>query len=399
MAKLLSLSFVILKKTLEINTKVLKDAETETEVVSVESEEDSEVGSAKLSKKRQAELLRQQVNTVGKEGKPGARIQNVISVGMLSEGWDTKTVTHIMGLRAFSSQLLCEQVVGRGLRRVSYEIGEEHGLFDPEYVNIFGVPFTFLPHEEATGTPPPPKPKTKIEPVQEKIAHAISWPNVVRIDRVYRSDLDLNQTEIEPLRIEPYKLITQVELAEIIAGKPNPKLKEAIGLERIAEDTRMQTIIFRVALRVYRSDPWTEWRSGEGAFLAKMVDLVSNFIESEKLTVSTLQDRDDMKWKALVMLNMNRIVQHIRNQIKIKNTEELVAITENPYRSTERVSSWYTSKPCEWTEKSHISHCVYDSRWEASEAYILDISKLVESFVKNDHLGFFYRIQSSRYRT
>ncbi len=68
---------------------------------------------------------------------------------MLSEGWDARTVTHIMGLRAFSSQLLCEQVVGRGLRRVSYEFDKEKGLFEAEYVNIFGVPFTFLPHETA----------------------------------------------------------------------------------------------------------------------------------------------------------------------------------------------------------------------------------------------------------
>ena len=71
----------------------------------------------KLSKKGQAEFLRKQVDTVGKEGEPGGQIQNVISVGMLSEGWDAKTVTHIMGLRAFSSQLLCEQVVGRGFEK------------------------------------------------------------------------------------------------------------------------------------------------------------------------------------------------------------------------------------------------------------------------------------------
>jgi hypothetical protein len=83
---------------------------------------------------------------------------------MLSEGWDAKTVTHIMGLRAFSSQLLCEQVVGRGLRRTSYEAkkmphpitGEEVELFEPEYVNIFGVPFTFLPHEGGEDGPLPP---------------------------------------------------------------------------------------------------------------------------------------------------------------------------------------------------------------------------------------------------
>ena len=99
----------------------------------------------KLTKKQQAELLRLQVDTVGRAGKPGEQIQSVISVGMLSEGWDAKTVTHIMGLRAFTSQLLCEQVVGRGLRRTSYEVNSETGLFEAEYVNIFGVPFTFLP--------------------------------------------------------------------------------------------------------------------------------------------------------------------------------------------------------------------------------------------------------------
>ena len=97
------------------------------------------------TKPQQAELLRQQVDSVGQVGKPGAQIQNVISVGMLSEGWDAKTVTHIMGLRAFTSQLLCEQVVGRGLRRTSYEVDPETGLFEPEFVNVFGVPFAFLP--------------------------------------------------------------------------------------------------------------------------------------------------------------------------------------------------------------------------------------------------------------
>ena len=89
---------------------------------------------------------------MGRAGQPGGRIQNVISVGMLSEGWDAKTVTHIMGLRAFTSQLLCEQVVGRGLRRTSYDVNPRTGRFEPEYVNIFGVPFTFLPHDRDDAT-------------------------------------------------------------------------------------------------------------------------------------------------------------------------------------------------------------------------------------------------------
>src|SRR6202035_3013240 len=110
----------------------------------------------KLTKKDRAELLRKTVDTIGREGQPGEQIQNVISVGMLSEGWDAKTVTHIMGLRAFTSQLLCEQVVGRGLRRTSYELKSGSDKSEPEYVNIFGVPFTFLPREGGVETAPEP---------------------------------------------------------------------------------------------------------------------------------------------------------------------------------------------------------------------------------------------------
>lgn len=186
------------ERTLHIDSKVLDEAESQEEPVFMgagmttgsaaeDSDDDDENGGVavrKLTKKKQAELLRQQVDSVGQMGKPGEQIQNVISVGMLSEGWDAKTVTHIIGLRAFSSQLLCEQVVGRGLRRTTYETNEQ-GMFEPEYVNIFGVPFTFLPHEGGEGAPPPPpKPKTEIKPLPERAAEfEISWPNVIRIDQ------------------------------------------------------------------------------------------------------------------------------------------------------------------------------------------------------------------------
>src|SRR5437870_5108040 len=130
---------------------------------------------------------------------------------MLSEGWDAKTVTHIMGLRAFSSQLLCEQVIGRGLRRTSYDVNKETGLFEAEYVNIFGVPFTFLPHED-TGDgqlPPPPPPKNKIEPAKEKADHEISFPNILRIDHIYKPQLSLDLTKVTSLELDPYDSITE----------------------------------------------------------------------------------------------------------------------------------------------------------------------------------------------
>lgn len=381
-------------KTLQIDSRVLEKAEAETEAVEIvvdTEDDDGEENTPKLTKKQQAELLRQTVDTVGKEGEPGEQIQNVISVGMLSEGWDAKTVTHIMGLRAFSSQLLCEQVVGRGLRRVSYDVGED-GLFEAEYVNIFGVPFTFLPHEGGEGTPPPPpKPKTKIEPRKEKAQHEITFPNIIRIDHVYRPQLKLDWDKVKVLEIDPYESITEAELAAIISGKANPKVKAAIGLEQIAEDTRVQSIVFRIASTIYNSEKKPDWKGSKEIFLAQVVRIVEQFIDSDKIRVKNdLFHQDDSKRKILIILNMNKIVQHIWTAIRSDNTEKLTPVfdKEKPIRSTEDVRTWYTSKPCEWTEKSHISHCVYDSGWEASEAYFFDKSDLVESFVKNDHLGF-----------
>lgn len=381
------------EKILQIDSKVLESAESETEAIEIDidNEIEDEENEPKLTNKQRAELLRLKVDTVGREGHPGEQIQNVISVGMLSEGWDAKTVTHIMGLRAFSSQLLCEQVVGRGLRRVSYDIGDD-SFYEPEYVNIFGVPFTFLPHEGGEGPPPPPPlPKTKIEPVVEKIRHEIIWPNILRIDHVYRPRLNLDLDKVKVLEIDPYESITEAELAAIIAGKPNHKVKTAIGLEKIAEDTRVQTIVFRIASTIYNSEKKPDWKGSKEVFLAQVVRIVEQFIDSDKIRVKhDLFSQDDVKRKILIILNMNKIIQHIWSEIRTENTMELTPVfdVEKPIRSTSDVRTWYTSKPCEWTEKSHINHCVYDSSWEANEAYSLDKSELVDSFVKNDHLGF-----------
>ena len=376
-------------KTLQIDSKVLNEAESETEGFEINTESDN--GEPKLTKKQQAELLRQTVDTVGKVGEPGEQVQNVISVGMLSEGWDAKTVTHIMGLRAFSSQLLCEQVIGRGLRRVSYDTADD-GFFEPEYVNIFGVPFTFLPHEGGDGPPPPPPPpKTKIEPVIEKIEHEITWPNVLRIDHVFKPKLTLDWDKVKVLEIDPYESITEAELAAIIAGKANEHVRSEIGLEQIAEETRIQTIVFKIASTIYNSEKRPEWKGSKEIFLAQVVRLVEQFIASDKIIIKhDLFHQDDSKRKILIILNMNKIIQHIWSEIRAENSQKLTAVfdKERPIRTTSDVRTWYTSKPCEWVDKSHISHCVYDSGWEASEAYFLDKSDLITSFVKNDHLGF-----------
>ena len=131
------------ERMLRIDSKVLNEAESKE--IELESKPDASNEHKQPTKKDEAELLRLEVDTIGKIGQPGEKIQNIIAVAMLSEGWDAKTVTHIMGLRAFSSQLLCEQVVGRGLRRTSYELNPKTNVFDPEYVNIFGCPFYLSP--------------------------------------------------------------------------------------------------------------------------------------------------------------------------------------------------------------------------------------------------------------
>jgi len=385
------------ERTLQIDSSILEKAEAETEQIEVDIEEDEgndddTPKEKKLTKKQQAELLRLTVDTVGKVGQPGEQIQNVISVGMLSEGWDAKTVTHIMGLRAFSSQLLCEQVVGRGLRRTSYDVGND-GLFEAEYVNIFGVPFTFLPHEGGPDgpPPPPPPPKTKIEPVKEKAMHEISFPNILRIDHVYKPHLSLDIQMVKPLELDPYQSITAAELAAIIAGKPNPAALTEIDLKEIGEKFRLQSIVFRIASTIYNSEKKPDWKGSKETFLIQLISIIEQFIYSEKIHIKNpLFNQDEVRKRILIMLNMNKVIQHIWHEIRADNTAQLTPVfdKEHPIHSTADVKTWWTSKPCEGFGKSHINFTVVDSKWEYLEAKTINENSAVEAFVKNDHLGF-----------
>lgn len=368
-----------------------EDDEPEDTAGSVPNDEPSDGPSRKLTKKKQAELLRQKVDTVGQIGKPGQKIQKVISVGMLSEGWDAKTVTHIMGLRAFSSQLLCEQVVGRGLRRTSYEINPDTGLFEAEYVNIFGVPFTFLPHESTDGPPPPPPPpKTCIEPVAEKQQFEISWPNVIRIDHMYKPALRLDMDKTQAFEINACNMATLVELAPIVEGKPDVTRISAIDLEDLGRKYRMQRIIFATARDVY-DQMRPNWKANKEYLLVQIIRLVEEFIASDKIRIYPQSfQHDDIKRRILITLSMNPLVHHIWGAIRDENTESIVPVfdREKPIKSTADMRTWHTSKPCEYTERSHVNFCVFDSTWEATTEFNLDRHPIVDAWVKNDHLGF-----------
>ncbi len=384
------------ERTLHIDSKVLAAAEAAEEPIAHIGTEDagtpaSNGGGRKFTKKQRAELLRRQVDTVGRPGRAGERIQNVISVGMLSEGWDAKTVTHIMGLRAFSSQLLCEQVVGRGLRRTSYDVNPETGLFEPEHVNVFGVPFTFLPHEgRENGPPPPPKPKTAIEPVADKADFSISWPNVVRIDHSYRPRLSLDMARVEPLYLDAAKTARLAELASTIDGKPDITKIDSIDLEGLAREFRTQKIVFETAGEVY-DQMEKNWPGDRTFLLAQLVRLVEGFMRSDRIVVTPQPfSADDLQRRLVITLNMAKVVQHVCQAIRPENAERIEPVfdRDQPIRQTADMRTWFTGKPCAPTARSHINFCVFDSTWEASDAFALDHSPEVEAWVKNDHLGF-----------
>ena len=387
------------ERILHIDTKVLDEAEAREEAAATvertdetdDAEEEDAPAERRLTKTEEAERLRQKVDTVGKVGQPGEKIQNVISVGMLSEGWDAKTVTHIMGLRAFTSQLLCEQVVGRGLRRTSYEVNPETGLFEPEYVNIFGVPFTFLPHEGGEdGPPPPPTPKTAVEPDPAKADFEIRWPNVVRVDRVLQPTLTLDWSKVGRLELDAAQTAQVAELAPVIEGKPDITRIGRIELERLARAFRTQRIIFEAARDVFDQMKHT-WRGNREVLLAQLVRIVEQFIRSDCIIISPpLFYKDELRRRLIITLNMSRVVQHVWEAVRQENTERLTPVfdRDHPICSTGEMRTWYTGKPCEHTRKSHISVCVYDSTWEASDAFVLDTSEAVAAWAKNDHLGF-----------
>ncbi|MBA7552433.1 hypothetical protein ES705_44994 [subsurface metagenome] len=168
------------------------------------------------SKLTDEDLLREVMNTVGKPGKLGENIKCVVSVSMLTEGWDANTVTHIMGVRAFGTQLLCEQVVGRGLRRTSY-VSNEQGFFDPEYAEIYGVPFSFIPCSGSATDPKPGPIPTRVRALEERIACEITFPRLVG----YRYDLPRERltarfTEDSKLSLSTADIPTRTENAPIV---------------------------------------------------------------------------------------------------------------------------------------------------------------------------------------
>ncbi len=344
------------------------------------------------SKKDLVEIERSKFNTVGKEGKPGEQIQCVIGVNMLSEGWDARTVTHILGLRAFTSQLLCEQVVGRGLRRISYDVNEKTGLYEPEYVTVFGVPFTFLPAEGKEKPPGPEKPKTKIGPILERENLKIEWPHVLRVDYKLNYFLDLDWDKLETLILSPEDTPTVVEVAPTIDGRPKFDQISEINLDKLAEEHRLQKAKLQAAVRLHENFG-KNWQGDPGSHIGQLMQIIDKFLESDKLLIKVPEFSGTEKLKNIIIaLNIQKIVNHINAFIRSSSSEFPIAVLDpvRPKRSTATAPVWWTSKRTQPVKKSQISHIVVDSSWEGSLAFELERGRIPNliSWVKNDHLGF-----------
>lgn len=395
------------EKTLRVDSKVLDKAEIgeaassdkEYEAVLqaiVEAANISPVRKEALRALKKEELLRAIVDNVGKRNTAGQDLQNVISVAMLSEGWDAKNVTHIMGLRAFTSQLLCEQVIGRGLRRVSYDTepvicpdGVVRDLFLAEFVNVFGVPLSIFQDGEGGDPPPPPKHSTQIESIKDRSELEIAWPNVLRVDFVVRPELVVDWSTVPTLKLDPAQIHVSADMAPALGGATDLDKAVSIDLEKLPDEFRLQRLLFVAARKAFETLQHG-FTGGRESLIQQLIRLVEQFFASDRIDIPSLFHQDPLRKRILIALSIDTIVQHVIEQVHQENAERLEPVfdLEFPIGSTRMMRTWYSTKPCLETTKSQISHAVVDSTWEHYTAQVLEKRADVAAYAKNDHLGF-----------
>ncbi len=345
------------------------------------------------------ELLREVMNTVGKAGQLGAGIRCVVSVSMLTEGWDANNVTHILGIRAFGTQLLCEQVIGRALRRQSYELNDED-LFDAEYADIFGVPFDF------TAKPVVAPPKPPVDTVQVKAVRPDRDHLEIRFPRVEGYRVDLPEERLTAT----FNDDSTLELTPEIVGPSITRNSGIIGqgvdmnLEHLG-DVRPSTLLFHLTQRLL----YTKWRDpGQDPQLHL-------FGQLKRITKQWLEAHLVCKggtYPALLMhqeladMACNRITAGITRALE--GTRPIKALLDpyNPVGSTNlvrfntsREDRWDTSGP---PPKNHVNWVVLDSDWEGEFCRVAESHPKVVAYTKNHSLGlevpYRYGSETRKYR-
>ncbi|WP_428835520.1 BPTD_3080 family restriction endonuclease, partial [Pseudonocardia benzenivorans] len=337
---------------------------------------------ADIEKITDEELLREVMNTVGKRGKLGEQVRCVVSVSMLTEGWDANTVTHILGLRPFRSQLLCEQVVGRGLRRRSYAVNDE-GHFEPEYANVYGIPFQFLPSDKPTADPRPPRPVQEVSSVEGRAHLRITFPKLdgYRVE-LPDEEIYLDLQSAPPFVIGPSTIPRWVEMQGVVG--------EAERERGDRQTYRPQQIAYALAKRILDAQfntvddkrPWLFPRLAVMCrqWIEQKVQVAERYDLGLLMTISEAQAlAAERVWDAITRLTDRRgRLRPMLNRF-------------DPQGSTEGVY-FQTRKAVVPTEKSEVSHVTLDGKdgntWEQLLADELELNANVAAYVKNDHLGF-----------
>jgi type III restriction enzyme len=369
--------------TFRIDTKLLAEAEA-----AVEGE----------TKQEAAERLRKVVDTVGKtewedEGEPpGKQILCVVSVGMLSEGWDAQNVTQVLDLRAFTSQLLCEQVVGRGLRRLYYD-----DFTEPEYVDVYGVPFEVIPvKKKPVGRTEVQKVSTLVRPLPERKHLEITFPRVEGYVFDVRSRIRLNLKQVPYLTIDPREEPTEVVAKPVGGyriGRPDrlgPGPEVIHDRNPFHRHKRLQATVYEIASELTRrlKDKRDEWSARHIPF-PQVLDAVWRYLEERVVLTdreTPLEEIALLKYKQRII---ERLMEAIEPDLGAGELPLLPVIERFRPRGSTAEALFRTVRPCVGTKKSHISHVVLDaSEWEHTIAYQLERIPEVVSYARNDHLDF-----------
>lgn len=337
-----------------------------------------------------ADLLREVVNTVGRPGKLGQHIRCVVSVGMLTEGWDANTVTHIVGIRAFGSQLLCEQVAGRALRRREYFIDPKTGHFPPEYAHIIGVPFKFF--KGGTAEPPTPQDVKYLRSLPERSELTIEFPNVLAYKLTLQADaLEADFAGLPRFEVNLAKLPTQTILGHAFSG-------ETRELRLHADRMRDQQVVYWAAratlARYFRNDMGAVQFEHFGHLLRIARQWYETAIDIVGATDPALRRLVRYDSEQAVAASIYRGIEAgaARRSVaaSAKKTPHIVPLLNryNPRGSTSNVQA-STTRPVYPTTRSPVNYVVADTdSWEQLAAKTFEQTKAIESYVKNAFLGF-----------
>ena len=328
------------------------------------------------------ELLREVMNTVGKSGKLGGAIRCVVSVSMLTEGWDANTVTHVLGIRAFGTQLLCEQVIGRALRRQSYELNEE-GLFNVEYADIFGIPFDFTA-KPVIAPPQSPGETIRVEAIQpERDALEIRFPRVLG----YRVELPEESLSAQFNDESIYVLTPDIVGPSLTLNSGIIGESADMNLEHL-DRVRPATLLYHLTHRLL----YTKWRDpGEQPKL----HLFGQLKRITKQWLDTCLVCRGETYPALLMYQeladtaCNRITSGITRAFLKERPIKAMLDPYNTVGST-RFVGFNTSRPNRWETSSkhcHINWAVLDSEWEGEFCRVAESHPKVLAYVKNQGLG------------